>query len=332
MKKLLQANSFVLSILLIVGFAALFPALGSSESILPVSWLKKIGVFLIFFNQGVLLPREELKQGFLELRLHALIQFTTYLFFPVVIFFGLWASKSFFTQADLRAGFLFLAFLPTTVTSAVALTSVAGGNVSGSLFNCTLSSVISVFLTPLLCVYFLGQGGGETDMAVTSILQNVMITLLVPLVLGQVARRSLKGVFGARKKAIKHFNNGVILFIIWSAFCKSFLENVWDSVQGLDVGMSLFGTALLLLLASAWVWGWSGKLSLSIPSRITALFCGSQKSIAMGLPLSAMIFTSHVSEQVELSLLVIPLLIYHPLQLIFAGWIMPRLQALSSQP
>lgn len=332
MKKRIAANAFVFNILLVVVAAAIFPVWGSKESVLPIGGLKLAGVFLIFFNQGVLLPGEALRQGFLEGKLHALVQLSTYVIFPLFVVFLLWVSSGFFIQPDLRMGFLYLAFLPTTVSSAVALTSVAEGNVSGALFNCTLSSLIGIFLVPLLCVLFLGQGGGESPMALVGILQNVSLTLLLPLALGQLARPVLKEIFSAHKQGIKHFNNGVILFIIWTAFCQSFLRNVWSQVSSAELGLSLLAAAVLLLGASTWTWWMSAKISLPIPSRITALFCGSQKSIAMGLPLSAMIFSGADGEQIELSLLVIPLMIYHPLQLIFAGWLMPRLQALSSQP
>lgn len=331
MKKFLAANSFVFSIAVVVLAAAIFPELGSSQSILPVRTLKGLGVFLIFFNQGVLLPGEEVRQGFLEGKLHALVQITTYLFFPVLVFMVLWGASGFFTQPDLRMGFLYLAFLPTTVSSAVALTSIADGNVSGALFNCALSSIIGVFLVPLLCIVFLNQGGAESQMEILSILRTVSLMLLLPLAVGQAARPVLKKSFSTHKKGIKGFNNGVILFIIWAAFCQSFLRNVWNQVSAWDLGVSVALAAFVLLMASAFVWGMSAKLRLPPPSRITALFCGSQKSIAMGLPLSAMIFSGHTGSRVELSLLVLPLMIYHPMQLIFAGWILPRLQRYAVQ-
>jgi sodium/bile acid cotransporter 7 len=329
-KKFLNAKSFVLHMGIVIGAAALFPQLGSSESILPINALKWTGVFLIFFNQGVLLPGEELRKGFLEIKLHSLVQGTTYLFFPLMVILMLAVSATFFTQSDLRMGFLYLAFLPTTVSSAVALTSVAEGNVSGALFNCTLSSIIGVFLVPLFCVFFLGQGGADAQMDVTAILRNVALTLLVPLGLGQLSRSFLKEIFGAHKKGITHFNSGVILFIIWTAFCQSFLRNVWNQVSALELGFCVLGASMMLGISSGWTWGLSGKLNLPAPSRITALFCGSQKSIAMGLPLSAMIFSGTSGPAVELSLLVIPLMIYHPMQLILAGGLMPRLKAYST--
>lgn len=330
MKSLIAANAFVLNMVLMVTAAYLFPTWGSSSSLIPVKLLKLAGVFLIFFNQGVLLPGEELRRGFLEIKLHALIQGTTYLLFPLLGFAVLALSSAFFTQQDLRMGFLFLVFLPTTVSSAVALTSVAEGNVSGALFNCTLSSVIGVFLVPLLCVFFLNQGGAGLQMDVAEILRNVCLTLLLPLALGQLTRSRLKGLFGAHKKAVRYFNHGVILFMIWAAFCESFLRKVWDRVSVRDLLLSVAGAFILLTLSSLWAWRLSGRLHLSLPSRITGLFCASQKSIAMGLPLSTMIFGGGSAPSVELSLLVIPLMIYHPMQLMLAGWLMPRLQSLSS--
>lgn len=327
MKSWIAANSFLVSIFLVLLAAAMFPAAGSSGGFLPVRSLKVAGVFLIFFNQGVLLPGEELRKGLLELKLHGLIQGTTYLLFPLGGWVILELSEPFFNQPDLRAGFLYLTFLPTTVSSAVALTSVARGNVSGALFNCTLSSVIGIFLVPLLCVFFLDQGGAETQMDVLPILLNVSLTLLLPLGLGQALRPLLKQAFGAHPRAIRNFNNGVILFIVWTAFCESFLREVWNRVSPAELTLCAAGTILLLALGSLWAWAAGRALQLPLPSRITALFCASQKSIAMGLPLSAMIFTG---SSPELSLLVIPLMIYHPLQLILAGWLIPRLQSLST--
>ena len=322
MKKIIAANAFVVWILGLVVFAWAFPALGGSESFIPVSLLRKIGVFIIFFNQGVQLPGEALKKGVLEWRLHVLVQVCTFVLFPLIVGSALWATSSVFDQPDLRLGFFYLAFIPTTVTSAVALTSVAEGNVTGALFNCTLSSMIGVFLVPFLCVTFLGAGGADGQVSLWPLLLSIATTILLPMILGQLLRPVLRDLFGRHKVLLRRFNNGVILFIVWSAFCQSFLRDVWRQIDGVDFVMTLFGVLALLFVVSGCVWKISGWVGLKVESRIPAFFCGGQKTLAMGLPMAVLLFEE--VPEIEISLVLIPLLIYHPAQLVLGGIVAPK--------
>lgn len=302
--------------------ASVWPELGASDGLLPMKQIKQLGVFLVFFNQGVQLPGEELRRGLKNWRLHGLVQVATYILFPILTVLALGASASAFQQEDLRNGFLYLAFLPTTVTSAVALTSVAGGNVTGALFNCTLSSVLGVFLVPVLCVQFIGVHGGGADVSMGPMLLNVALTILVPLILGQIFRSRLQAVYSRHKPFFRRFNNGVILLIVYTAFCNSFQRNIWSSVSTVDLIITAVGVLGILGIMHASVWWASGATGLDPASRITALYCGGQKSLAVGLPMSAMVFGS--SATVELSLLLLPLLMYHPAQLVLGGWFSSR--------
>lgn len=327
-KTFITANAFVAWIFGLVVLAWAFPELGGADSVIPVALLGKIGVFLIFFNQGVQLPGEALRKGLLEWRLHLLVQLSTFVLFPVLAGAALWGASSVFDQPDLRLGFFYLAFLPTTVTSAVALTSVADGNVAGALFNCTLSSLIGVFLVPFLCVTFLGAGGGDGQVPLSGLLLSIAVTILLPTVLGQILRPVLKDLFARHRTLLRRFNNGVILYIVWGAFCQSFLREVWSRVSAFDLALTVAFVLTLLVLVSGVVWKISALAGLETASRMAAFYCGSQKSLAMGLPMSALIFGS--VEGVELSLLLIPLLIYHPTQLILGGILAPRFLLLTS--
>ena len=325
MKPSLGVHSFVIGMMGVFVLAAIAPQLGNPDGPLPINLLGLIGVFLIFFNQGVSLPGEELRRGFLEWKLHLLVQFTTYLIFPLLAGLGLWLSTAWFDQPDLRRGFLYLAFVPTTVASAVALTALSRGNVSGALFNCTLSSVIGVFLVPVLCVMFLDAGGGDGRIELGGMLAKIALTILFPLVLGQLLRRWLKGIYARYKVAVRRFNSGVILFIVWSAFCQSFLRDVWQRVGWADLALTGLGAAALLAASGAWLWWSAARLGLSHESQVAAFYSGGQKSVAMGLPLSAMIFGVGAGGA-DLSLLLLPLLIYHTAQLMLGGWMVPRFQ------
>lgn len=322
MKRFLSANSFVLSIFCVVLLAGLLPELGGPGSPLPIRTLRSIGIFLIFFNQGVQLPGEELRRGLVNWRLHLLVQSAVYLVFPLLTFLLLHLAGDLLEQPDLRRGFLYLSFVPTTITSAVALTGMAGGAVSGALFNCTLSAVLGVFITPALSVAFLGAGESEGAVTLAETLLGVATTILLPLGLGQAARHWLSALYQRHKVFFKRLNSGIILYIIWVAFCQSFLRDTWSQVPPASLLLTFAGVILLMLAMSAGIWAVSGWAGFPKPVRIAAFFSGSQKTLAMGLPLSALIFPPDM----ELSLILLPLLIYHPAQLILGGWMIPRFQ------
>lgn len=306
---------------LILAWIAPFP--GSPLSPLPIPLLKKTGIFLIFFTQGVLLPGEEIKKGVKDWPLHLLVQCSIFLMLPLLAAGLLWTSSGFFHHPDLRMGFLFLSFLPTTISSAVGLTTLARGNVTGALFNCSLGAVLGSFLVPVYCLKWLQTGSGDSGINLTGTLSGISLILLLPLILGQLLRSRLGSAFTRHKNALSRMTLGVILFIVWTAFCSSFQQQVWLKVPPSDLIVCFLGSSLLLGLASSLVWLLSGWVRMDLPSRITAFFCGSQKALSVGLPLSVLMFGSG-NPTVDLSLLVIPLLIYHPSQLLLGGWLVPK--------
>ena len=58
-----------------------------------------------------------------------------------------------------------------------------------------------------------------------------------------------------------------------------------------------------------------GGLGLGRAERIAALFCGSKKTLASGVPMARLIFGA----QPSLAIILLPIMIYHPLQLLICG-------------
>ena len=56
--------------------------------------------------------------------------------------------------------------MPSTISSSVALTAVAGGNVPAAVFNATLSGVLGVFATPALASLVATTAGIDQPVAV----------------------------------------------------------------------------------------------------------------------------------------------------------------------
>ncbi|MFP4351578.1 MAG: bile acid:sodium symporter family protein [Puniceicoccaceae bacterium] len=324
MKRFFGANAFVLGVLAAVGLAALRPSIGAGDGVLPVGILKTTGIVGIFFFQGLVLPFEALRGGLGNWRLHLCSQIATFVFFPLATVAGLAATAAVFTQPDLRMGFLYLAILPTTIASAVGFTAVAGGNVAGALFNTTLSNVAGVFLVPILCLGVIGAGGAGEGPPVGPVLGRVFLTILLPLVIGQILRSVIGGRIDRRKGAIRRFNTSVILFMVYAAFCESFARDTWANLPAGLLAGAAAGVLALLAAGTAYAWISSGWFGLERSSRITALMCGGQKTLAVGLPLSVMIFGTG-ERGIDPGLLLLPLLLYHPAQLLLAGWVAPRL-------
>ncbi len=321
--RFLRDNGFVLAICLAVVLAWIVPGLGAEGGPLPVDALKGIGVFSVFFLQGLSLSFAELRRGASDWRLHLCVQGTTFVFFPVVVVAALFALPGLFHDGDIRAGFLYLSVLPSTIASALALTVAARGNASGALFNTTLSNGAGVFLVPFLCVALIGAGSGRA-MAAGPVLLGIVLKIVLPLLLGQILRCFVAERVVRHKRGMRLFTSGVILFILFTAFADSFNRDVWAGVGGGELLSVVIGVLLLLGAANGFVWMLSGWAGLDRPSRVTAQMCGSQKTLAVGLPLAVLIFDVGGSG-FELSVLLIPLLLYHPLQLVLGGWLAAHL-------
>ena len=84
-------------------------------------------------------------------------------------------------------GMLYVCMLPSTVQSSIAFTSMAGGNVAAAICSASVSSLLGVFLTPLL-VGLVWSRGGEGGVDFSTFL-NICYIILVPFVAGQFAQR-----------------------------------------------------------------------------------------------------------------------------------------------
>lgn len=129
-----------------VGVASFAPEWGRSEGPLHLGQVTDIGVFLLFFLHGMGLSTDSLKAGASRWRLHLLVQGCTYVLFPLwwavlALLVGRWVPH------DLLMGFFYLAVLPSTVSSSVAMTAMARGHVAAAVLNATLSTLLGVFIT-----------------------------------------------------------------------------------------------------------------------------------------------------------------------------------------
>jgi sodium/bile acid cotransporter 7 len=313
----LKVDGFLIGLGAAVALAALFPAPGAHGGWLHPEVINKVGIALIFFLHGAGLAFAALKAGTLQWRLHLLVQATSFGLFPL-IGLGLLALLRGFAFDDLAVGFFFLCALPSTVSSSVALTAAAHGNVPAAVFNATLSNLLGVVLTPLWLAAVLNTAGDA--LPVGKVILDLVLWLVLPLVLGQLVRPWLGAPLAAHKRAVNLVDRGTILLLVYTSFCDSVAQRVW-SQHGVGVVATTAGICLALLaLVLALVRATSAAVGFAFPDQITATFCGSKKTLASGIPMAQLIFHGHPA----LGVILLPLLIYHPLQLVVCGWLAGR--------
>jgi sodium/bile acid cotransporter 7 len=315
---------FLIGMLVATGLAWIFPEPGASGGSLHPELVNKLGVSLIFFLHGLTLSFAALAAGTRNLRLHLVVQLTTYLLFPLLglLLLVLLGSR---VDATLRTGLFFLCALPSTVSSSVALTATAHGNVPAAVFNATLSSLLGIFLTPLWLGIALGAAGQTLPIA--GVVLDLMLWLVLPLCVGQVLR-PLLGAFATRHKSkIGVIDRLTILLLVYTSFCDSVKAGVWSSGAG-PLLVSGAAAVSLLGIAAAVSWFASGALGLPLADRIAGLFCGSKKTLASGVPMARLIFGAHPG----LGMILLPIMLYHPLQLVVGGWLAARFARNFEQP
>ncbi|MFB7129140.1 bile acid:sodium symporter family protein [Kitasatospora sp. NPDC056273] len=286
-----------------VGLAALFPVSGASARVAEVAC--DLAVALLFFLYGARLSTREALAGLRHLRLHGLVVATTFVLFPL-----LGVATALLTPVPLtgplQTGVLFLCLVPSTVQSSVALTGAAGGNVPAAICAGTYSSLAGLVLTPVLAAWLLGS---HTELSADGLLR-IGLQLLAPFLLGQVLRPWLGGPLSRHKRVLTPVDRGSILLVVYTAFSAAVSQGIW----GLATPLALLGllAVLLALLAAALAATGLGArlLGLDRSATVAAVLCGSQKSLANGLPMATVLFGA------QAGLMVLPLMLYHQLQLI----------------
>jgi sodium/bile acid cotransporter 7 len=306
-------DPFILALLSTVALATVLPANGAAAT--QVGHAATATVVLLFFLHGVRLPRENLIAAVAHWRLHLLILVTTFALFPL---FGAALSKLApgLLPAQLWAGVLFLCALPSTVQASIAYTSMARGNVAASVASAAASNLLGIALTPLLAGLLLHTQGGAVPL---SGIWKVVLQLLLPFVLGH-ALRPLLGNWAARQRKLLTYSDRLtILLSVYSAFSAAVIGGIWSKVP-IPTLLLLALVCIVILAAALLATRGIGRLAgFSAADRRTLLYCGTLKSLVSGVPMARVLFPS-----AEIGAIILPVMIYHQLQLMICATIARR--------
>lgn len=310
----LRPDNFTLALLGTVLLASFLPMHGPAAMVLDD--VTDVAIAALFFLHGARLPRESIMAGLLHWRLHLTILACTFVLFPL---FGL-AFKpldGWLLTPELYIGVLFLCALPSTVQSSIAFTSLARGNVPAAVVSASLSSILGVFLTPLLLALLAGTAGGMHNPG--QAILSIMLQLLVPFVVGHLLRPWIARWVERQRALLRYTDQGTILLVVYSAFGEAVNEGLWSKTPLLSLLTVAVVAAVLLGIAMPTIAFLSRRLGFNREDRITILFCGSKKSLATGVPMAKILFAGG-----SLGAIVLPIMIYHQIQLIVCAVIAQR--------
>lgn len=298
-------DTFTILLVLTVVLASILPISGEAAQWFGVA--TKIAIGLLFFLHGARLSRDVVLAGLLHWRLHLAILAMTFGFFPLLGLAAGFIPASILPPA-LYTGILFLCVLPSTVQSSIAFTSMAGGNVPAAICAASASNIFGMFLTPLL-VGLLFSAGGQGGVSLEA-LEQILLQLLAPFILGQILQPWIGDFIRARKKLLMPVDRGSILMVVYLAFSEAVTEGLWHTFSLRDLAVVIGLDILLLAVVLTVTMFGSRKLGFSREDEITITFCGSKKSLASGVPMANVIFAGQ-----SIGSIVLPVMLFHQIQL-----------------
>jgi sodium/bile acid cotransporter 7 len=308
----MPVDPYVLLLLGTVGLAALLPARGTSADV--VSGASTAAIAFLFFLYGARLSTREALDGLKHWRLHITVLACTFIVFPLLGLAARGLVPVLLTD-PLHQGLLFLTLVPSTIQSSIAFTSIARGNVPAAICAGSFSSLVGIVLTPLLAAALLGGAAGGFS---AGSVVRIVLHLLVPFAAGQLLRRWIGGFVARHRKVLGLVDRGSILLVVYTAFSAGMVQGIWHRVSPARLAALLAVEAVLLAVMLALTWYGARALGFGRADRITIQFAGSKKSLAAGLPMASVLFGAHAS------LAVLPLMLFHQMQLMVCAVIAKR--------
>ncbi|XP_023444011.1 sodium/bile acid cotransporter 7 isoform X3 [Dasypus novemcinctus] len=259
---------FMLGIVLVIAGAKLKPSVGVNGGPLkPEITVTYIAVATIFFNSGLSLKTEELTSALMHLKLHLFVQIFTLAFFPATIWLFLQFLSITPINEWLLKGLQTVGCMPPPVSSAVILTKAVGGNEG-------------IIITPLLLLLFLGS---SSSVPFSSIFSQLFMTVVVPLIIGQIVRRYIKDWLERKKPPFGAVSSSVLLMIIYTTFCDTFSNpNIDLDKFSLIVIVFIIFSIQLSFMILTFIFSTRNNSGFTPADTVAIIFCSTHKSLTLG--------------------------------------------------
>lgn len=211
-------------------------------------YLSKFSTFAIFITSGLTLRNGEIGDAIEAWPVGVLGICSILLFTPFLSKIILQIQLQ---PQEFVTGLAIFCCMPTTLSSGVALTQLAGGNSALALAMTVVSNLLGILIVPFSISRFIAAGIG-VSVPTKELFRSLVITLLIPLILGKIFRESFKGLADYVDRNRKLFSKMNAIFLSLAPFIqvsrsRSMLLMVKPSVFFVAVGM---GVLLHLILLS----------------------------------------------------------------------------------
>ena len=309
------ADPMILTLLIALALAGVVPVAGAGAGIAREA--ANIGIFVLFLLNGMRIARGEIARGLANWRY--VLPLMGWVFGAMALM-GLgfqWLAQTWLPPL-VALGFLYLGVLPSTVQSATSYTTLAGGNIALAVVGAALTNIAGVMVSAPL---FALLGGGAAAQIGSDVIIRIGLILVLPFAIGQALQGWAGTWVQARKSRIVWLDRAVIGLSVYVAGSGAMAQGLPGMFAAADWAVLLALVLGLLALASGGAW-WAGTaLGLPRADRIAFLFGGSQKSIAIGAPLAAILFAPDIA-----GFVIAPLLVYHLAQLVLAAPLATQLE------
>ena len=271
----------------------------------------EVMIFLIFVFSGFLIESHQIRAGIRDVRATVLALILIFVVAPLIAL----AFMVLPLETGVALGFFIVAVMPTTLSSGIVMTGVAGGNMAHALFVTIISNFVSIVSIPFVLSLLLPFLGQEKALAIDqgAILLKLILLVLLPLAVGMTLKAK---VFANRNMGrFQLVNQWMILGIVFIS-----LGGAKEAFMG--HGISFFSIVLLvtvfhiMMLGAAFVLVKLGKLEKGRYESV--VFMGCQKTLALSVMLQVTYFS-----QFGAALLVC--VIHHIVHLMIDGYLSTRL-------
>lgn len=314
MLRRLRLDPFLMILIATIVVASVAPV--SADGAMVIGWVSNGAIFLLFFMHGARLKREAIVGGLRNWRLQVGALLYCFILFPM---FALGTSivVTPWLPAGLAMGIVFLGVLPTTVQSSIAYASIARGNIAGSVIASAVSNLVAVIATPVLLALLIGTALGTPPLDNVG---RIALLLFVPFVLGQLFHTRLSAFISRHATWAGRMDKLTIVLAVFIAFVEASRDGLWGQITILELGFVTGLTLAMLLIAFATAWWLGGVLRLAPADRASLLFTASHKSLATGAPMARILLPAPLAGPA-----ILPLMLYHQMQLMLSAIIAERL-------
>lgn len=313
---LIRKQWFLIVLLLALGGGYFFA--GQLEWLVRASWLKWTIVAATMFLMAWPLEFGRIYSAIAKPLAPALATAVNFILIPLLA----WPISR-LLGAELGAGLIVAAAVPSTLASGAVWTRRAGGDDSVAVVVTLLTNSTCFFVTPLLIYFMLGDRIELVTFRQT--IFKLLYFVVIPMALGQVVRVHQPTAEWATRNKPKLSTAAMfgVLFmvLVGSAAAGQKVAESDSSINGGQILMMIMAVAFVHLVG--WAVGFYLARQCNVPreQQIAVAFSGSQKTLMAGL-----------STAISMGLNIIPMVAYHAVQLIIDTVLADRINAMSKEP